>query len=188
MPFGFTDDNDGHSISKAIYEAVDDSKGSILFFAAATSDSRANTTDKFPARHECVMSIRATDSRGKFLDFNPRMSPESMALGTLGLDVPCGSSSQESGEICRSGTSVAAAVATGMAAMLLGYVETKSSEAAYQDVSLGLRRRQGMLNLLERIASPSATREELYVAPWKLETMDDEERWALFQSAVRQNF
>lgn len=76
--------HDQQSISKAIRRAVNDRNESILFFAAA-ANSGANEMEMFPARHECVISIRGTNSNGGFQDFNPpRSSRENKVLGNWG--------------------------------------------------------------------------------------------------------
>ncbi|KAH0499592.1 hypothetical protein TgHK011_006773 [Trichoderma gracile] len=86
MSFGFADDHP--CITRAIHEALSYRNGSILFFAAA-SNYGANENELFPARHESVFSIRATNSNGQFLDLNPpRSQHDGVVFGTLGLDVP----------------------------------------------------------------------------------------------------
>ncbi|KAF4946043.1 hypothetical protein FGADI_11480 [Fusarium gaditjirri] len=113
MSFGFPATQP--SISKAIRKAVNDHDDSIIFFAAA-ANSGLNESEMFPARHECVISIRATNSNGAFQDFNPpRSSHGGTVIGTLGLDVPASGLSHETGDVYRKGTSVSTAVAAGMA-------------------------------------------------------------------------
>ena len=131
MSFGFPDKQP--SISKAIFKAVSDHDDSIIFFAAA-ANSGLNEAEMFPARHECVISVRATNSNGAFQDFNPPRSSREMVLGTLGLDVPSSGLSHETGDVYRKGTSVATAVAAGMAGMLLGFVQGNAGRNIYCDV------------------------------------------------------
>lgn len=182
MSFGYI--HDQKSISKAIRSAVNDHNESILFFAA-TANFGANEREMFPARHECVISIRGTNSSGRFQDFNPpRNSRENTVFGTLGLEVPSASLSQETGEVHRTGTSIATAVAAGMAGMLLGYMNSKSSKSTYHIVRNKLRTREGMLAMFESIASDSLHNGYLYVAPWRLQDISDETRWAIFEAAV----
>jgi hypothetical protein len=182
MSFGFI--HDQQSISKAIRTAVNARNESVLFFAAA-ANSGANEREMFPARHECVISIRGTNSDGRFQDFNPpRSLQENMVFGTLGLEVPSASLSHETGEAYMNGTSIATAVAAGMAGMLLGYVNSKSSKSTYHTVRDKLRTREGMLSMFKSIACPSLDNGYLYVAPWDLEDIPDETRWSIFEAAV----
>ena len=183
MSFGFSDDK--LSISKAIRSAVNNSNESVLFFAAA-ANSGANEKEMFPARHECVISMRGTNSNGQFQDFNPPRNPwERMVFGTLGLEVPAASLSNEATEeVSRSGSSIATAVAAGMAGMLLGYVDSKTSKSTYHAVRNRLRTRKGMLAIFEALASPALGQEGcLYVAPWDLQG-DDEARWTKFEAVI----
>ena len=172
MSFGFPDKQP--SISKAIRKAVNDHDDSIIFFAAA-ANSGLNEAEMFPARHECVISIRATNSNGAFQDFNPPRN--GAVVGTLGLDVPSSGMSHEIGDVYRKGTSVSTAVAAGIAGMLLGYVESNAGRSTYGDVRKRVQTREGMLALFESI-SPPPNDGQLYVVPWALAGLDDDRRWA----------
>lgn len=83
-----------------------------------------------------------------------------------------------------SSTSMATAIAAGMAKILLGYVNSKTSKSTYHSVRKNLRRRQGMLAMFESIASDSLSNGYLYVAPWRLQGICDERRWAMFEAAI----
>ncbi|RGP78854.1 peptidase s8 subtilisin kexin sedolisin [Fusarium longipes] len=129
MSFGFTATQP--SISKAIRKAVNDRDDSIIFFAAA-ANSGLNESEMFPARHECVISVRGTNSNGAFQDFNPpRSSRERTVIGTLGLDVPASGLSHDDGDVYSKGTSVATAIAAGIAGILLGYVENNAGRTPW---------------------------------------------------------
>jgi len=99
-------------------------KRKILFFAAA-SNYGASRSELFPAQHEIVSSIRATDTFGTPAFFS---SPpgNSIAFGTLGLDVPCARLSSTQDEISMSGTSMAAPIAAGIAALVLGFARLQA--------------------------------------------------------------
>ncbi|KAE8326053.1 peptidase S8/S53 domain-containing protein [Aspergillus sergii] len=145
MSFGYAEDQP--NISRAIRKAMYKRDGSILFFAAA-SNSGANDKEMFPARHESVISMRATNANGDFSDFNPPRSPnEGIVLGTLGVDVPSTGLSDSGEEVYKSGTSVATAVAVGIAGALLGYSNAK------QDILEKVRTRQGMQAVFRALAS-----------------------------------
>lgn len=179
MSFGYAEEQEciSHAIRGALYERHD----SILFFAAAANEG-ANYKEMFPARHDSVISIRGTNSAGKFEDFNPpRNKNEGVAFGTLGLDVPSAWLSDH--EVYRSGTSIATAVAAGIAGALLGYVNRKSKEST---VTKKLRTRQGMQAVFRSLASPTLNADEryLYLVPWALMDQSEEERWAIFVTAL----
>ncbi|KAL0943204.1 putative subtilisin [Colletotrichum truncatum] len=117
MSFGFQDEVPiiTHAITKAMLER----QGNIIFFAAA-SNSGGNRREMFPANLDHVISIRETNTRGAFSDTNPPVDPDGPAvLGTLGREVPSAWLSSVEGEIAKSGSSVATAVATGIAAMIM---------------------------------------------------------------------
>jgi hypothetical protein len=180
MSFGFEEEQ--LCIRKAIYEALYSREGSILFFAAA-SNYGANERQMFPARHESVISIRATNANGDFLDLNPpRDQNEGVVFGTLGLDVPSASLRDDGRETYKSGTSVATAVAVGMAGVLLGYASRASRDAAFQ-VDKKLRTHQGMRALFRALARSTQSEQHLYLAPWILEGESDEVRRSIIVAA-----
>ncbi|ETS03821.1 subtilisin-like protein [Trichoderma reesei RUT C-30] len=182
MSFGFADDHP--CITKAIHEALSHRNGSILFFAAA-SNYGANEKELFPARHESVISIRATNSKGQFLDLNnpPRSQHDGVVFGTLGLDVP--SEPLVSGEIqYKTGTSVATAIAASIAGALLQFALGDSQREEFEQVQTSLRTRKGMQALFEHLAVASHYERYLYLAPWTLCKQTDSARWSTFVAAV----
>ena len=190
MSFGFQDNQP--SINRAIHNCVSDEKTPITFFAAA-SNSGLNEPEMFPARHQCVISIRGTNSRGEFQDFNPpRGSRAGTVIGTLGLDVPAAAlidaTSNKSGEVYKSGTSVATAVAAGLAALLRGYVEGQEAKGTYHIVKAKLRTQEGMLAMFESIAQESSSPGYLYIAPWALCGINDDIRWSKFEATASKVF
>lgn len=186
MSFGYIDDQ--RSISNAIRSAVNDRDEAILFFAAA-ANSGANEKEMFPARHECVTSVRGTNSNGSFQDFNPPRNPwETFAIGTLGLEVPASSLSGETKDVYKTGTSVATAIAAGIAGMLLGYVSRNQTKSSYHTVRDRLKTRKGMMAMLQCIASDSLNDGYIYVAPWCLHDKSNDERWAMCEAAVSKVF
>jgi hypothetical protein len=127
MSFGFSGEprvNGQDVISNAIAKALATRDQRILFFAAAANDG-GNQTEMFPARHHSVLSIRATNHYGTFLDLNPPPDPRGPAvLGTLGQDVAGAALSAQDGDYAeshRTGTSIATPIAAGIAATVLGY-------------------------------------------------------------------
>ncbi|KAL1614892.1 hypothetical protein SLS56_011988, partial [Neofusicoccum ribis] len=132
MSFGYPEELkvDGKSvISKSIYQASADKDSNVLFFAAAANFG-GNQREMFPARHDLVFSMRGTDDRGNFEDFNP---PPDFAgpdvFGTLGKDVP--RLGQDG--VVQSGTSIATAIAAGIAAMILGHAKLLLAESPSEE-------------------------------------------------------
>lgn len=156
---------------------------SILLFAAA-SNYGANEQEMFPARYESVISIRGTNANGDFEDFNPPRKNEEKVFGTLGLDVPSAGLSDHDEEVYKSGTSVAAAVAAGIAGLLLGYISNRSEKAAFQDLNKKLRTRQGMRAVFVELASRTQKEHCLYLTPWRLMGKSEEARWGILLAAV----
>jgi len=179
MSFGFVQDI--NAIGRAIHESL--SKRNILFFAAA-ANSGANERVMFPARHSSVTAIRATDSEGLFQKFNPpKRSQENIAFGTLGLEVESATCGSAPDYVTETGTSVATAIAAGMAAMLLWYVNMKSTERAYSEVRTKLATQDGMMGMFHSIGQESQNGQYWYMVPWDLECDDDAERWSKFVAA-----
>ncbi|KAI1742163.1 S8 family peptidase [Xylaria scruposa] len=112
------------AISDAIDKVTKERDGSVLFFAAAGNSSIKK--ENFPASHEDVISIYATNSDGAFLESNPSQPEDGpKLLGTYGTDIP----SFIMGEIqtkfpeadLSAGSSIATAIAAGIAAMILSH-------------------------------------------------------------------
>ncbi|KAM0454211.1 hypothetical protein ACHAPV_008481 [Trichoderma viride] len=182
MSFGFKEEQP--CISRAIREVMYERDDSILLFAAA-SNYGANEQEMFPARYESVISIRGTNANGDFEDFNPpRNQNEEMVYGTLGLDVPSAGLSDDNEEVYKSGTSVAAAVAAGIAGLLLGYISNRSEKATFPELNKKLRTRQGMRAVFMEIASRTQKEHCLYLTPWKLMGKSEEARWGIILAAV----
>src|ERR1700753_2147171 len=133
MSFGYSAEQ--HNIGTAIRQAMFERDASILLFAAATN-SGANDREMYPARDDSVISIRGTNTKGDFEDFNPPPSSnDKLVFGTLGVDVPSSWLSDYDGQMHLSGTSIATAVAAGIAGILMGYVSGKSNEHLFREVN-----------------------------------------------------
>lgn len=179
MSFGYTEDQP--PIREAIRKSIDLRDESILYLGAA-SNSGSNDGEAFPARLPSVISIRATNSEGQFQDFNPPLRRRlENAIGTLGCDVPGAWKHDFDGtaKYC-SGTSVATAVAAGLAAVLLGYVQTQSGRESFKKVNRTLRTREGMQEIFLELSQESLNERFLYLHPWKMMGISDEERWSIF--------
>ena len=128
MSFGFTEEErvDGrYPLTSSILQATSNREGKILLFAPAGNEGANIQKVMFPARHDLVVPIYGTDARGAFLDYlNPRMKRDSPYInGTLAEGVPCSGRHSEEGEVYVTGTSFATAIAAGLAATLLEYVQ-----------------------------------------------------------------
>ncbi|GAT25255.1 hypothetical protein RIB2604_01902090 [Aspergillus luchuensis] len=175
MSFGFADEQP--CISDAIREALYKRKDSILFFAAA-SNYGANDREMFPARHESVISIRGTNSNGLFADFNPpKHEDEPVDFGTLGIDVPSAWPNSD-GEEYRSGTSVATAIAAGIAGSLLGYISSRPPEKPFYNAENRAWTRRGMNAIFRAISSNTLQSGYLYLTVRGLIGIPEDARWA----------
>lgn len=180
MSFGFVEEQT--CISSTIREVLYQRDDSILLLAAAANHG-GNDREMFPARHDSIISIRGTNSNGNFEDFNPPRNNDEEVFGTLGLDVPSAWLSNHDNEVYKSGTSIATAVAAGIAGALLGYANGKSKEGLFGDVNKKLRTRQGMQAMFRSLACEREKR-SLYLRPWKLAGISDEKRQAIFVAAL----
>lgn len=181
MSFGFADEQP--CISDAIREAVYERKDSILFFAAA-SNYGANDREMFPARHDSVISIRGTNANGDFEDFNPPKSQDEVAVfGTLGLDVPSAWANSDYDEY-KSGTSIATAIAAGIAGSLLGYISSHPPEKPFYNVKYRAWTRRGMLAIFKVLSSNTLKAGYLYLTTWDLIGTSEDVRWAKLGGAL----
>ncbi|KAK3629307.1 hypothetical protein LTR56_013034 [Elasticomyces elasticus] len=189
MSFGFT--SEVGVVNEAIHHIL--GRGGIkplLFSAACNLDT--NPSDMFPASHPSVVSVRGTDVYG---NFHPQLKPRSraanvMMVGTLGWQVPVATSGEEiTSLVPESGSSVATAVAAGMTAMLLDYINMKREQNVLlaQNVRDNFTSLTGLLYTLQCIAPLNNGRHEggIIFEPWKLESCSDDVRWSILQSALR---
>ncbi|RSL91789.1 hypothetical protein CEP51_000029 [Fusarium floridanum] len=121
MSFGFPRKHQG--ISEAIYEVASREGGAIFLASAGNSSDEA---EAFPARHSKVISIYATNRHGTFLESNSqRPNNGTHILGTYGDGIPpeiMAEFDREYRGVCQPGSSVATAVAAGIAAIMLAYI------------------------------------------------------------------
>ncbi|SCV46960.1 related to thermostable alkaline protease precursor [Fusarium fujikuroi] len=188
MSFGFPQDDD--SIATAI-EDVERSRN--IIFLASAGNNAAYQREAFPARHRSVISIRATDCQGTFNASNPPIiDRNSIALGTFGDDLPTRLNNEITKQfgphICHPGSSIATAVAAGIAASTIAYAEVLSAVLPIpteQSPVKSLRRTEGMRRLLEKMA-PDQTGNNRFINPiwfWS-EKADAWRAWAAMYDAV----
>lgn len=190
MSFGFPEEPfvDGErAISNAIHGAIFHRSGQVLFFAAAANDG-GNQREMFPARHDQVFSIRATDYHGAFQKFNPAADAlETHIFGTLGKEVPGVWLSTHDQEVYKTGTSIATPIAAGIAATILGYARLGISSKRFgKDAHIErLWTRRGMTLAFKNISCPMDGR-YFYLYPQDfLGERGEIERAAILIDAVR---
>lgn len=158
-------------VANAISRALDVRDQKLLLFASA-SNYGGGTRELFPARHPGVFSIRATDNSGTHQSFNPSL-PEgisSTVYGTLGVGVPTLRRNGSQTPVVRTGTSPATAIAAGIAALVIAYINTSDHGASWDEV----KTQPGYNRLLQKLSTePEArkrfiTLEEIYHAPTAL--------------------
>ncbi|KAM0260059.1 hypothetical protein ACHAQJ_002983 [Trichoderma viride] len=123
MSFGFpvSDEEAYEEISEAI-EEVQKKRSRRIIFLASAGNSGVYDDETFPATHQSVISIRATDSLGTFMKTNPENRSESpVVFGAIGDDIPP-YLQQFCPGVSLPGTSAATAIAAGIAAVMLAYV------------------------------------------------------------------
>jgi hypothetical protein len=141
MSFGFAQDSE--SISQAILSVQMDRSDAVIFLASAGNSSYEDET--FPARHQSVISIYATDCRGTFAASNPRNDRDGPTIfGTFGDDIPEGIREElqkfYQQQVCEPGSSIATAVAAGIAATMLSYATVLPLLCQFGDTSGVLKR------------------------------------------------
>lgn len=121
-----------------------------MIFAAA-GNLGGSKPELFPAHHQSVFSIRATNTNGKHDDNNHSL-PEwgGKGFGTLGFKVPASNLRTSASQFTdRTGTSIATAVAAGIAAIVLGYINIPNERGPWDSI----RRFAGFQNLLYELST-----------------------------------
>jgi len=143
-------------ISNAISDALSHRNQNLLIFAAA-SNLGGSKHELFPAKHQTVFSIRGTNTKGKHEEFNPCLPEleEGEVFGTLGVEVPASNRGKLAPQyINRSGTSVATAVAAGIAAIVVGYINIHDAKESWDNI----RMFKGFQNLLYKLSTEPEVR------------------------------
>ena len=181
--FGYKKDKP--KIKKAILGSVLSRSEKILYFAAAANFG-VREPEMFPARFASVISMRGSNANGFFPDFNPPpREDEAIVYGTLGVDVPGASIRPDGKQVPKSGSSIATAVAAGMAAVLLEYATWKMQEGGDSGILRKLKTQQGMLAMFRSLAVRSLHNEGyLCVSLQKLLDITEAQRWAKFEDTL----
>ncbi|KAK9443467.1 S8 family Peptidase [Metarhizium brunneum] len=153
-------------ISDAIEKIKKDRNDSVLFLASA-GNSWERRVD-FPASHQDVIPIYAADATGAFLRSNPAHTGKGSAkLGTYGADIPT-SIIEEVQEYfpkahLGAGTSIATAIAAGVVAMMLSYIQALPALLklrGFQEVFAKLYTKRGMENMLHAMSLTTGYRQQ----------------------------
>jgi subtilisin family serine protease len=170
-----------HTISNAIRRA----KGNRdrLFFAAA-SNNKYYSEDPvgFPANLDDVIRVNSCSHSGSRSSFSPHGNEKGDSLGTIGEEMPAAVPRAEhdaaagEGEQRMRGTSVATAVLTGIAALViefsrLGAAPRIDTNRPPEEVTAELLTNTGMKRVLYHClagTNPPAPPEYSYVRPWLL--------------------
>lgn len=183
MSFGYRKDKP--EIKKAILGGILSRSEEILYFAAAANFG-VREPEMFPARFPSVISMRGSNANGYFPDFNPPpRANEAIVYGTLGVDVPGASIRPDGKPELKSGSSIATAVAAGMAAVLLEYATWKTHSSGDLEILRKLKTQQGMQAMFSSLAVRSLHNEgHLCVSLQKLLGVTEAQRWAKVEAAL----
>lgn len=163
MPFGFSElTSNLDCIQRAISHAHH--KQVILMAAAANHGGLDDVA--YPANQSEVICINSTDGEGNKSHFNP--SPEGHEpVSVLGEAVP--SHWPQTGAARKSGTSFAAPVAAGIAAVIMDYLNLRKGSWTEEQkfYASKIKRRKGMVSVLQK--NLSAKRDKFqFLRPWEL--------------------
>jgi hypothetical protein len=149
------DDDKTRVISNAISSALSHRNQNLLIFAAA-SNLGGSKRELFPAKHPSVFSIRGTNTKGMHEEFNPSLPKRGgKVFGTLGLEVPTSNRGKLTPQyICRTGTSIATAVAAGISAIIVGYINIYDEKGSWDNI----RMFEGFQSLLHKLSTEPEVR------------------------------
>jgi len=127
MSFGLTDETEPGCDD--FLEAIEAARAYKILMFAAASNNGSHSRPAFPARHDGVFCIFATDGKGNCGPANPTAEPHAYNFSTLGQAVKSAwpEGLREGRWKRRSGTSFAVPVAAGMVATILLYARRELS-------------------------------------------------------------
>ncbi|KAK7931670.1 thermostable alkaline protease precursor [Apiospora marii] len=170
MSFGFP--RADIEIENAIEDAMKSRGKSIIILASAGNS--ASEVECFPARLDSVMSIHATDPYGYFLKSSSIYHEDGpVALGTYGDGLPKEFLSElhaKHPNVVQPGSSVATAVAAGISATILSYVDALPALCSFQTTERDkikiqrVRESRGMEDLFKHMKARRTGR-QLWVDP-----------------------
>jgi hypothetical protein len=160
MSFGLTSDSliNDQQLQLAFRDidaAIEQAKSKIFFAAAANHGSHGPRT--FPANHDDVICIHASNGKGKDGGISPDPEPRDDNFMTLGMALDFGGKR-------KSGTSYAAPMAAAMAAHI---VHTAENLLDLPQTAINrLRTGRGMREMFRLMSGPGYSGGYQFVAPW----------------------
>lgn len=196
MSFGFP------KSVKVIRDAIEYARGKQVLVFASASNSGGNRDIAWPAKHDSVICINATDHLGNPYGGNPTYVKDRENLSILGESVAGWKPYDEvkAAEECRSGTSSATPIAAGVAAIVLcilhhcktEYVaqrddkERNKRAEAYDEGLESIRQASGMRKVLKMIAGDKERHGYSFIAPWEhLNFTDAHHKHTLVENILR---
>ena len=191
MSFGY------RSIVPMVDDVINDYASKVLMFAAA-SNCGGNASISWPARHDNVISIFATDAEGNFYSKNPTPRDDSSNFAVLGSSIqghwPSHLVDGPDSLQHKSGTSCAAPIAAGIAGVIIDLMRRQKEQYLLRYKAFGeqrqIRERQDYEQHLRTLGRPWGMKAVLalmaekrqgydYVAPWRLLDEDDEDMYVV---------
>lgn len=154
MSFGF---QSGHrkeieDITNAITKVVDRRKSKVIFMASA-GNFGPYQREAFPASHNQVIAMRATDPMGTFHRTNPDHDMHhSIVLGTYGDNLPSWLTACNP-NVYKPGSSAATAVAAGIAAFVLDHAIALTRKHGWSEHLMKMWNVNGMKQVLQKMSS-----------------------------------
>lgn len=168
MSFALSDDDT--VLTTKIWNAIDSVRYKVLMFAAASNDG-LNTGRKFPARHPDVLCIHSASGSGaQSRNLNPGPHRDDFNYTALGEHVEAPSCGETTPRV--SGTSVAAPVAAGVAALVLGFTRQGLTERQRPIRTVEkLKTKAGMDKIFSKMIDPNPstknTDDYTNIQPWQ---------------------
>ncbi|KAJ6260676.1 Tk-subtilisin [Drechslerella dactyloides] len=187
MSFGFP--KESTIIKDAIDEVCKKRNGAMIFLSSAGNSSYDDVT--FPANDPAVIAIYATNCYGTFAATNPRNHEDGPhILGTFGDNISediYTDMNKLYPKVCEPGSSIATAIAAGIAATLLSYATVLSALVpipSKPETFQPLWEKKGMEKMLHKISQDSGQRRR-FINPISFWTgKDDLDRWCDMHTVV----
>jgi hypothetical protein len=171
MSFGFDEEH------PELYDAIQHAAHqNVLMFAAASNDGK-NRPDgvAWPARHESVICVHSGDGNGNPSDFTPA-ARDNMRVMVLGECINSASPrhlKHVGDHHLMSGTSCAAPIAAGIAALILDYARVFLEQHEWEK----LRRVQSIRRVFQLLKDSESRSEYWWIKHWALFDPKGDEGW-----------
>lgn len=165
---------------ESIHQAITDACNKNVLVFVAASNSGGNDRVLWPARMDRVTCVHATDGNGNSTRFTPNATAHDDNFAVLGSGVKGYWPEALGGPQMRlNGTSCAAPIAAGIAAIILDYTRrTRARHRVFDEYERDfdrLRERHGMSKILHKMAKKDtiARGPYTYIEPWELLNVED---------------